>query len=168
VLLQEGQPICFESQKLNDAEKNYHTTESKMLAVVHALKTWRCYLEGATFTVVTDHVSNTFFQTQPSLSRRQARWSEFLQRFGPINWVFRAGRDNIADPLSRYSLDTLTALLSAPRISPGKDDDVHLAELNSESSAMLAIAVTRGEHCLAETSPARLLLPRVKPWTFLI
>jgi hypothetical protein len=143
VLFQEGQPICFESRKLNDAEKNYHTTESEMLAVVHALKTWRCYLEGATFTVVTDHVSNTFFQTQPSLSRRQARWSEFLQRFGPINWVFRAGRDNVADPLSRYPLDTLTALLSAPRISPGKDDDVHLAELNSESSAMLAIAVTR-------------------------
>jgi hypothetical protein len=143
VLLQEGQPICFESRKLNDAEKNYHTTESEMLAVVHALKTWRCYLEGATFTVVTDHVSNTFFQTQPSLSRHQARWSEFLQRFGPINWVFRAGRDNVADPLSRYPLDTLTALLSAPRISPGKDDDVHLAELNSESSAMLAIAVTR-------------------------
>jgi hypothetical protein len=47
VLMQEGQPICFESQKLNDAERNYHTTESKMFAVVHALKTWRCYLEGA-------------------------------------------------------------------------------------------------------------------------
>jgi hypothetical protein len=73
VLLQEGQPICFESQKLNDAEKNYHTTEFEMLAAVHALKTWQCHLEGATFTVVTDHVSNTFFQTQPSLSRRQAR-----------------------------------------------------------------------------------------------
>jgi hypothetical protein len=104
-----------------------------------------CYLEGATFTVVTDHVSNTFFQTQPSLSRRQARWSEFFQRFGPINWVLRAGRDNVADSLSKYPLDTLTALLSAPRISHGEDDDVHLAELNSESSAMLAMAVTRRE-----------------------
>jgi hypothetical protein len=72
VLLREGQPICFESRKLNDAEKNDHTTEFKMLAIVHALKTWRCDLEGATFTVVTDHVSNTFFQTQPTvtLSRR--------------------------------------------------------------------------------------------------
>jgi hypothetical protein len=45
---------------------------------------------------------------------------------GPVNWVFRAGRDNVADPLSRYPLDTLTALLSAPRISPGKDDDVQI------------------------------------------
>jgi hypothetical protein len=150
VLLQKGQLICFESQKLNDAEKNYLTTESEMLAVMHALKTWQCYLEGATFTVVTDHVSNTFFQTQPSLSRRQARWSEFLQRFGPINWVFRAERDNVADPLSRYPLNTLTALLSTPRISHGKDDDVHLAELSSDSSPMLAIAVTR-----RQTLPSR-------------
>jgi hypothetical protein len=29
VLLQEGQPIYFESRKLNDAEKNYHTIESE-------------------------------------------------------------------------------------------------------------------------------------------
>jgi hypothetical protein len=57
--------------------------------------------------------------------------------------VFRAGRDNVANPLSRYPLDTLTALLFAPRISPRKDDDVHLTELNSRSFAMLAIAVTK-------------------------
>ena len=78
VLLQEGYPIAFESRKLNSAELNYTVTEKEMLAVVHALRVWRCYLEGAQFTVFTDHVSNTFFQTQPSLSRRQARWSEFI------------------------------------------------------------------------------------------
>ena len=78
VLLQEGYPIAFESRKLNSAELNYTVTEKEMLAVVHALRVWRCYLEGAEFTVFTDHVSNTFFQTQPSLSRRQARWSDFI------------------------------------------------------------------------------------------
>jgi hypothetical protein len=81
VLLQEGQPVAFEFEKLNDAKLNYQTTKKKMLAVVHALRVWRCYLEGAEFTVYTDHVSNTYFQTQPNLSRWQARWSEFLQRF---------------------------------------------------------------------------------------
>jgi hypothetical protein len=79
VLLQEGQLVAFESTKLNDAELNIQTTEKEMLAVVHALRVWRCYLEGVEFTVYTDHVSNTYFQTQPNLSQRQARWSEFLQ-----------------------------------------------------------------------------------------
>jgi hypothetical protein len=73
VLLQEGQPVAFESRKLNDAELNYQTTQKEMLAVVHALRVWRCYLEGAEFTVYIDHVSNTYFQTQPNMSRRQAR-----------------------------------------------------------------------------------------------
>jgi hypothetical protein len=72
-----------------------------MLAVVHALRVWRCYLEGADFTVYTDHVSNTYFQTQPNLSRRQARWSEFLKRFGAFEWKYRKGTKNVADALSR-------------------------------------------------------------------
>jgi hypothetical protein len=67
VLLQEGHHVAFESRKLNSAELNYNVTEKEMLAVVHALHVWRCYLEGADFIVYTDHVSNTFFQTQPNL-----------------------------------------------------------------------------------------------------
>jgi hypothetical protein len=60
VLLQEGHPVAFESRKLNSAELNYQTTEKEMSAVFHALRVWRCYLEGAEFTVYTDHVSNTY------------------------------------------------------------------------------------------------------------
>jgi hypothetical protein len=101
VLLQEGHPVAFESRKLNSAELDYNVTEKEMLAVVHALRVWRCYLEGADFTVYTDHVSNTYFQTQPNLSRRQARWSEFLQRFGAFDWKYRKGASNVADALSR-------------------------------------------------------------------
>jgi catalase (peroxidase I) len=85
---------------LNDAELNYQTTENEMLVVVHALRVWRYYLEGAEFTVYTDHVSNTYFQTQPNLSQWQARWSEFLQRFGAFEWKYRKGTKNVADALS--------------------------------------------------------------------
>jgi hypothetical protein len=72
-----------------------------MLAVVHALRVWRCNLKGAVFT---DHVSNTFFQTQPCLSRRQARWSEFQQRFGVCKWEYCKGGWNVADILSRKAM----------------------------------------------------------------
>jgi hypothetical protein len=101
VLLQEGHPVAFESRMFNDAELNYQTTEKDMPAVVHALRVWRCYLEGAEYIVYTDHVSKTSFQTQPNMSRRQARWSEFLQRFGAFKWKHRKGSKNVADALSR-------------------------------------------------------------------
>jgi hypothetical protein len=55
----------------------------------------------AEFTVYTDHVSNTCFQTQPNLSRRQGRWSEFLQRFEAFEWKYRKGTKNVANALSR-------------------------------------------------------------------
>ena len=68
--------------------------------MVHALTVWRCYLEGVKFTVVTDHHPNTFFNNLVNLSRRQARWMEFLQQFD-FEWKYRPGRVNVADPLSR-------------------------------------------------------------------
>ena len=60
VLLQEGQPIGFNIRKFNKAEMNYTVSEQDMLALVHAVQTWRCYLEGSKFTLVMDHYPNTF------------------------------------------------------------------------------------------------------------
>jgi hypothetical protein len=99
-LLQNGKPIAYVSRKLSGAETRYTTGKQELLGVAHALQTWRCYLEGVHFVLVTDHKLNTFFQTQPILSRRQARWSKLLQRFD-YQWEYRAGRSNVADPLSR-------------------------------------------------------------------
>jgi hypothetical protein len=100
VLLQDGHPVAFESKKFTSAEQNYSTTEQELLASHYALQKWRCYLEGVPFILVTDHHPNTFFATQQNLSRRQARWSEFLQRFD-FQWSYRPGRINVADALSR-------------------------------------------------------------------
>ena len=100
VLLQEGQPIAFDSRKFNKAELNYTVSEQEMLASVRTVQTWCCYLEGSKFTLVTDHYPNTFLKTQPTLNRRQARWSEILQPYD-FKWEYRPGRTNLADPLSR-------------------------------------------------------------------
>ena len=105
VLMQSGRPVAFESRGMNPAERNYGPGEQELLATTHSLCVWRCYLEGAAqpFTLVTDHAPNTFLQTQAVLSRRQARWSEFLERFN-YEWQYRPGRRNVADPLSRDAL----------------------------------------------------------------
>ena len=47
-----------------------------MLAVICALKEWRCYLEGAQFAVGTDHPPNTYLDVASSahtLKRRVRR-----------------------------------------------------------------------------------------------
>ena len=103
VLLQDGRPLAFESKKLTEPERRYTTTEQELLASVHAMTIWRCFLEGLPadqVTLVTDHHPNTCMPTQPNMNRIQARWSEFLQRFN-FKWIYRPGRINVADPLSR-------------------------------------------------------------------
>ena len=100
ILVQNGKPIAYESRRMIPAERNYHTTDKELLAVVHALQTWRCYLEGSTFKVLTDHNPLTYLKTQPILSRRQTRWSEKLSGFN-FEWEYKPGEDNPADALSR-------------------------------------------------------------------
>ena len=100
ILVQEGRPVAYESRSLTGAEQRYTTGDQELLAVMHAFKKWRCYLEGVPVIVVTDHNPNTYLSTQLNLSRRQARWFEYLQRFD-FTWEYRKGTSNPADSLSR-------------------------------------------------------------------
>ena len=118
VLLQDQgnglQPVCYESRKLSPAERGYAVHELEMLAVVHAVKTFRHYLEGCQhFTLFTDHHSLRYFFTQRDLSRRQARWAQDLAPYQPnMTITYRKGPENQADALSRIPhlshLQTLT------------------------------------------------------------
>ncbi len=115
VLMQNEQPIGYESRKFNPAERNYTVTEQELLAIIHALRTWRYLVEGLPkeqLTLVTDHNPLTFMPTVQNMSRRQVRWSELLQRF-PCRWEHRAGKNNVADPISRKPETQLTVPLTA-------------------------------------------------------
>ena len=54
-----------------------------MLAIVTAFETWQPYLEGSPHTtkVWCDHKNLEYFMSSKKLSRRQARWAEFLSAF---------------------------------------------------------------------------------------
>lgn len=96
-----SRPVAFTSRKLNSAERNYPVHEQELLAVVHALRTWRYYLDGSHFIVYTDHATLKHFPTQPNLTRRQARWMELLQEYN-FDFRYKPGKDNIVpDALSR-------------------------------------------------------------------
>ena len=44
VLNQEGKPIAYFSENLNDAKKKYSVYDQEFYAIVQALKKWRHYL----------------------------------------------------------------------------------------------------------------------------
>ena len=79
-------PIAFHSRSFNSAELNYDTHDKELLTIFEAFKHWRQYLEGSRtlIDVVTDHKNLEYFATTKILTRRQARWSEYLSQFNKI------------------------------------------------------------------------------------
>ena len=103
VLMQDGRVIAYTSKKFTAPERNYHTTDQELLGLVRACQEWRCYLEGGEAKLITDHQPLTHLATKQDLSRRQARWSEFLSRFN-FKILYEPGVGNVADPISRNPL----------------------------------------------------------------
>ena len=102
VLMQEGKPVAYHSHKFSAAERNYTTGDQELLAVVLALREWRCYLEGAPIVeLVSDHHPLVYLSNIPVLSRRQARWLEYIVSRFVFEWRHIPGRMNVADPISR-------------------------------------------------------------------
>jgi hypothetical protein len=75
--------VAFYSCTLNSTKLNYDTHDKELLAIFEAFKIWRHYLESPhhTIDVITDHKNLLYFSTTKTLSRRQARWSEYLSAF---------------------------------------------------------------------------------------
>ncbi|GJP56106.1 hypothetical protein CLOM_g15162, partial [Closterium sp. NIES-68] len=106
------QPIAYESRKLQGAEKNYTVHDKEMLAIVHAFKTWRCYLTGADVTVRTDHKSLQYLRAQPNLNPRQIRWLDFLESNFHYTITYKRGANNIADAFTRPTAHTAAILVA--------------------------------------------------------
>ena len=103
------QPIAYESRKLHPAELRRSVYEKEMLAVLHSLKAWRCYVDGRPVELVTDHESLKWLLTQKELDRQQAKWIQTLSQFD-IDIVYKPGRVNPADALSRHPAHRLSAV----------------------------------------------------------
>ena len=106
VLMQEHEgnlyPVEFYSLSLDQAQRNYSTPDQELLAIILALMNWRHLLKGARhpIRIRTDNQALKYFMTNRTLSRRQARWSEYLSRFDfTIEHI--PGTKNRADALSR-------------------------------------------------------------------
>ncbi len=96
-----ARPVAYDSCSFKNAELNYPVHEKELLAVIRALKKWKYDLIGVPFFVYTDHKTLLNFNTQPDLSRRQARWMELMSAYD-CKFMYIKGSDNtVADALSR-------------------------------------------------------------------
>ena len=56
--------VYYASKTLNEAQRNYTTTEKELLAVVYALDIFRAYLVGSDIIVFTDHSALKYLLTK--------------------------------------------------------------------------------------------------------
>jgi transposase InsO family protein len=123
-------PVAFWSRKLIPAEKNYHTYDLELLAIVATMTHWRHYVEGLKIKleVLTDHNNLRGFMGAQTLSRRQAGWAVKLAAYD-FDIKHRAGRTNPADGPSRRPAGTgETPSVQATDMLPALQQKLQLGE----------------------------------------
>jgi hypothetical protein len=93
--------IAYTGRKMSSAELLYPVREQELLAIVHALKTWRPYLLDQPFIVETDHQTLEALLTQRTCTQRLARWLNLLSEFRPVFKWIPGATNTTADGLSR-------------------------------------------------------------------
>jgi hypothetical protein len=81
VLLQEGKPVAYFSEKLSGARLNYSTYDKELYALVRTLQTWQHYLWPREFIIHFDQEDLKHIHSQTNLNRRHATWVEFIEYF---------------------------------------------------------------------------------------
>ena len=106
----EGKPyvVYYASKTLNEAQRNYTTTEKELLAVVYALDKFHAYLIGADIIIFTDHSTLKYLLTKQNVEARLIRWVLLLQEFN-LQIRDKKGVENVvADHLSRLNIENNT------------------------------------------------------------
>ena len=80
---EEGKPyvVYYARKTLNEAQRNYTTTEKELLAVVYALDKFRAYLVGSDIIIFTYHSALKYLLTKKNAKARLIRWVLLLQEF---------------------------------------------------------------------------------------
>ena len=80
---EDGKPyvVYYASKTLNDAQKNYTTTENELLVVVFTLDIFKNYLLGTSIVIFTNHPTLKYLLNKNDAKARLIRWILLLQEF---------------------------------------------------------------------------------------
>ena len=109
-LNQNGRPVAFFSRTLNSHEIKHHPVEKEAAAIVEAVGSWRHFLLGREFTLITDQKSVGFMYDNRRRTKikndKIGRWRVELSEY-KYNIKYRPGKDNVvADTFSRIAAVT--------------------------------------------------------------
>ena len=104
-LNQNGRPVAFFSRSLRPNEIHHHPVEKEACAIVESLLSWKHYLVGRHFKLITDQRSVAYMYDKRRRTKikndKIARWRVDLSCF-QYDVVYRPGEENVgADALSR-------------------------------------------------------------------
>ncbi|KAG2191485.1 hypothetical protein INT47_004957, partial [Mucor saturninus] len=148
-------PLCFESKKFADSESKLPAQEKELLGILHALRTWRCYVEGCPkgYTVYSDHLPLQYFCSKENPPNRLVRWINELELYSP-EILYKPGKENtVPDILSRMNFESNNQ--STTDVKPMESDYLYVtwtqlpAKLRSDWP-MLLLPETRKKLKLAE------------------
>ena len=103
---EDGKPyvVYYASKTLNEAQRNYTTTEKELLAVVYALDKFRVDLVGSDIIIFTDHSALKYLLTKIDAKARLIRWVLLLQEF-KLQIKDKKGVENVMeDHLSKLTI----------------------------------------------------------------
>ena len=96
--------VYYVSKTLNEAQRNYTTTEKELLAVVYALDKFRAYLLGAEIIIFTNHSALKYLLTKQNAKARLIRWVLLLQEFNQQIRDKKGVKNVVVDHLSRLTI----------------------------------------------------------------
>lgn len=131
-------PIAYASRTLNSAEQNFSVIEKEALSVLFGTKTFRCYLFGRKFKVITDHKPLEWLMNLKEPNSRLVRWRLKLEEFD-YEIQYKKGKLNTnADALSRIEINTKEVVETPDNdnmsIINNIDENPNMDEVDSNSS----------------------------------
>ncbi|CAH8465108.1 unnamed protein product [Dicrocoelium dendriticum] len=130
------QPLGFFSKRLQPAETRYSTFGKELLAVYLAIRHFRPFLEGRSFTVFTDHKPLVYALDSSSdrYSPREIRHLDYVSQFTSDIRHVSGVQNSVADALSRVSSITSAEGIDLTAMAAAQQTDPELDQLRNSSS----------------------------------
>ena len=162
----EWHPVAFHPQCMSPTERNYQVYDREIMAIIHALCDWQCYIYGSPFTTIvwTDHHNLTYYTHPQKLTRRQVRWVVELMEYDLKLQHKKGSKMVVADALS-WRADWSTGLEHDNKDVVALPESLWVRLVDTELQD--AVAVGQQEDNLVRDAVAKLSDPSVSPqrWT---